>query len=268
MLESYYEEVARKRNQRRVFWIVVLGFSAFLYLFFQGYYPYVRLDTWKFLEMGKPVANEKPQVVRAFGIINVRAVPDPDTITISSPSIGTKTVPNDDKGFFDFGNYSVEIRKEGYVPVSLATKLDKSNAFSISVVELFRKPTYSKSLVQADMAEDLGGGKILVREREEKGDAPSSLSGSIYRILDAKTFEIVASVRTDARHVGGRLFEKRGAFLSYEDSGLAPTALKTASGTLSIELCENATMDAEKIRCPKNGNVLIPHETSLRDRLL
>lgn len=155
MLESYYGEVERKKNQRRIFWLIVFGFATFLYLFFQGYYPYVRFDTWKFLEMGKPELAEKPQVVRAFGIINVRAIPEPDLIAISSPSMGTKIVANDDKGFFDFGNYSVEIRKEGYVPVSLAAKIDKSNAFSISIVELFKTPTYLPLLVPAEMAEDL-----------------------------------------------------------------------------------------------------------------
>lgn len=69
--------------------------------------------------------------------------------------MGTKIVANDDKGFFDFGNYSVEISKEGYIPVSLTAKIDKSNAFSISVIELFKMPTYSPLLVPAEMAEDL-----------------------------------------------------------------------------------------------------------------
>ena len=50
MLENYYEEIGRKRRERWAFWIVVWALSVFLYLFFQGYYPYVKFDTWKFLE--------------------------------------------------------------------------------------------------------------------------------------------------------------------------------------------------------------------------
>ena len=159
MLENYYEEVGRKRRERWMFWIVVWALSTFLYLFFQGYYPYVRFDTWKFLEKrGGNVAEtpaEKPQVVRAFGIINVRTVPAPDRIVISSPTIGEKSIPNDDKGFFDFGSYSIRIDKDGYLPVSLSATLDKVNSFSINVLELFKTPTYSPFIIPAEIAEDL-----------------------------------------------------------------------------------------------------------------
>lgn len=171
MLENYYEEIGRKRRERRMFWIVVWALSAFLYLFFQGYYPYVKFDTWNFLEKNRGEISEnekeKPQVVRAFGIINVRAVPAPDRIVISSPAIGEKNIPNDDKGFFDFGSYSIKIEKEGYLSVNLSTTLDKVNSFSISVLELFKTPTFSPFIVPAELTEDLGGGKILVRERSE-----------------------------------------------------------------------------------------------------
>ncbi|MDQ1344157.1 MAG: hypothetical protein QG650_877, partial [Patescibacteria group bacterium] len=55
MLENYYEEIGRKRRERWVFWIIVWMLSTFLYLFFQGYYPYVRLDMGKFFEEDRPV---------------------------------------------------------------------------------------------------------------------------------------------------------------------------------------------------------------------
>lgn len=159
MLENYYEEIGRKRRERWMFWIVVWALSTFLYLFFQGYYPYVKFDTWKFLEKrgGSEVETpvEKPQVVRAFGIINVRAVPSPDRIVISSPTIGERSIPNDDKGFFDFGSYSIKIEKGGYLPVSLSTTLDKVNSFSINVLELFKTPTYSPFIIPAELTENL-----------------------------------------------------------------------------------------------------------------
>lgn len=163
MLENYYEEIGRKRRERWVFWIIVWMLSTFLYLFFQGYYPYVRLDMGKFFEEDRPVA--KPQVVRAFGIINVMAIPIPDAITVSSSTFGTKIIPNDDKGFFDFGTYSIRVEKDGYLPISLRATLSKEDSFSISVLELFKRPLYAPFPIPADFAEDLGGGRILVRER-------------------------------------------------------------------------------------------------------
>ncbi|MFZ3232194.1 MAG: hypothetical protein WA194_01410 [Patescibacteria group bacterium] len=254
MLENYYEEIGRKRRERWAFWTVVWALSVFLYLFFQGYYPYVKFDTWKFLETAErhpsEAIAEKPQVVRAFGIINVRTVPSPDRISIRSPIIGERVIPNDDKGFFDFGNYSIKIEKDGYLPVALSTTLDKVNSFSINVLELFKTPTYAPFIVPADLAEDLGGGKFLVRERTSTGQ---SLSGSVYRLMDSKDFSVAKSFRTDARYLGGTLFEKRGIILSYdEELGLGPTRMKTASGETTLDLCEEALLEKGQVVCPKN----------------
>lgn len=275
MLENYYEEIARKRHERGMFWFIVWALSIFLYLFFQGYYPYVKFDMGKFFETAEQrpsdLPENKPQVVRAFGIINVRTVPAPDRILISSSTIGEKSIPNDDKGFFDFGSYAVKIEKEGYVPVTLSTVLDKENSFSISVLELFKRPVYAPFIIPANLTEDLGGGKLLVRERTSTGEALTggTLSGSVYRLVDSKDFSVTSSFRTDAKYLGGTLFEKHGAILSYdEDLGLVPAKMKTSSGETVLTLCEDALLEAGKVVCPKNGNVLFPHETTLKDRLL
>lgn len=94
MLENYYEEISRKRWERRVYWIAVFALSTFLYLFFQGYYPYVKFNADKI--------EKRPQVVRAFGIVNVRTVPAPEHIWIWNGGMQAKEIQNDDKGFFDF----------------------------------------------------------------------------------------------------------------------------------------------------------------------
>lgn len=264
MLETYYEEIARKRRQRRIFWIVVWLLASFLYLFFQGYYPYVRIDLGQFFESQEEPA--KPQVVRAFGIINVRTSPAPDRIVVSSPTIGEKNIPNDDKGFFDFGTYSVKVEKEGYVPVSLEVALDKANSFSISALELFRNPEPAEFPIPVEWAESLGGGKLLVREKAGTGGI--SASGSVYRVLDSK-LSTVSSFRTDARHIGGGYFEKKGAVLAYDEtSGLTPVRPKTGSGIVASAVCENAVLVGSDIRCPKTGLSFAPHETSLADRFL
>ncbi len=85
MLETYFEEIARKRRGRRIFWVAVFGFASFLYLFFQGYYPYVRIDFAEFFDRQSSETSQKPQVVRAFGIIIVRTSPAPDRISVQAP---------------------------------------------------------------------------------------------------------------------------------------------------------------------------------------
>ncbi len=49
MIESYQTEVARKQRAARIFWLIVFMFSGFLYFFFQGYYPDIRLGVKQFL---------------------------------------------------------------------------------------------------------------------------------------------------------------------------------------------------------------------------
>lgn len=44
--------------------------------------------------------------------------------------------------------------------------------------------------------------------------------------------------------------------------------MRTASGETTLELCENALLERDKVICPKNGMVLIPHEITLKDRIL
>lgn len=272
MLDNYYEEIVRKRRERWIFWIAVLSLSTFLYLFFQGYYPYVKFDADKI--------EKKPQIVRAFGIVNVRSVPAPDSVWIWSKDMPAKELPNDDKGFFDFGDYSVTVEKAGYLTVPLSVRLSRENSFSISVIELFRAPIPKPFPFQADLAEDLGGGILLVRERPGAGSAAgtgellgtgSSATGSTYRLLNAESFESVSKFRTDARYLGSGLFEKNGTILSYgARSGFEASDLRTASGTMAPlgTYCQNAKLRRGAIECPETGDRLYPHEMTLKDRIL
>lgn len=146
----------------------MFAFATFLYLFFQGYYPYVRFDVAQFFTerpMGVEVPPEKPQVVRAFGIINVRTSPAPDTILIRQADGKERLVANDDKNFLDFGKYFVRVEKAGYVPLSLDILLDRVNAFSINVFNLLKTPAPKEFQFLIDRADILENGGLLVREK-------------------------------------------------------------------------------------------------------
>lgn len=39
MMQTYYDEIRKKRRASRIFWGFVFFFAFFLYFFFQGYYP-------------------------------------------------------------------------------------------------------------------------------------------------------------------------------------------------------------------------------------
>lgn len=43
MLQSYDQEIREKRRAARIFWYIVCIFAIFLFFFFQGYYPSIRI---------------------------------------------------------------------------------------------------------------------------------------------------------------------------------------------------------------------------------
>lgn len=71
-MESYHQEIIRKRRSARVFWLIVFAFATLLYFFFQGYYPNISLGLKEITGSGH-IADES--IVKAFGIINVKVNP-------------------------------------------------------------------------------------------------------------------------------------------------------------------------------------------------
>jgi hypothetical protein len=49
MIESYQEEVYKKRNAHAIFWGFVFAFALLLYMFFQGYYFSIQVGFEKLL---------------------------------------------------------------------------------------------------------------------------------------------------------------------------------------------------------------------------
>lgn len=54
MIETYFEEVKRKKRNARIFWLITLIISIIFYLFFKGYYLSFDVDLKNFfLEKNK-----------------------------------------------------------------------------------------------------------------------------------------------------------------------------------------------------------------------
>lgn len=140
MLESYQQEVLRKRQSARIFWLIVLVCSLFLYFFFQGYYPDVRVGMRRiFMEPGNSNFTGSTDIMRSFGIINVRSTQLDATITLGSGSYA-----NNEKRMSDYGNYIMDIQKSGYIPNHLEFTIDREKPYFIEKVSLFPRPEYKK----------------------------------------------------------------------------------------------------------------------------
>lgn len=140
MLESYQQEVKRKRQSARIFWLIVFVCSLFLYFFFQGYYPDIRVGMRRiFMEPGNNNFTGSTDIMRSFGIINVRTTQVDANITLGSGSYA-----NNEKRMSDYGNYTMDIQKSGYISNHLEFTIDREKPYFIEKVSLFPRPEYKK----------------------------------------------------------------------------------------------------------------------------
>ncbi len=140
MIESYQAEVARKQKAARIFWLIVFMFAGFLYFFFQGYYPDVRLGVKQFLgTSGSTLGDSPSDLIKSFGIINI-SVKKPTGATIS---LGSGSYVNNDKLMTNYGAYTATISKVGYISDVFDFVIDRESPYYISTVSLLRAPTYA-----------------------------------------------------------------------------------------------------------------------------
>lgn len=100
MIPSYQEEIRIHKNKDRIFWVIVIIMTIFLYFFFQGYYP----NYERFLNRED---TSKQAFLKPFGIIDIHVFPSPDKILINNEQYN-----NNSKTIFDLGEYTVSIQKK------------------------------------------------------------------------------------------------------------------------------------------------------------
>jgi hypothetical protein len=166
MIESYQAEVARKQKAARIFWLIVFTFAGFLYFFFQGYYPDVRLGVKQFLgTSGSTLGDSPSDLIKSFGIINI-SVKKPTGATIS---LGSGSYVNNDKLMTNYGEYTATISKVGYISDVFDFVIDRESPYYISIVSLLRAPTYAR----------VATGSYTVRKIGDTSWIQSGASGSV-----------------------------------------------------------------------------------------
>lgn len=166
MIESYQTEVARKQRAARIFWLIVFTFAGFLYFFFQGYYPDIRLGVKQFLGASGNTLGENPSdLIKSFGIINI-SVKKPTGATIS---LGSGSYVNNDKLMTNYGTYTASISKSGYITDVFDFVIDRESPYYISTVSLLRELSYAR----------VATGSYTVRKIDDTSWMQSGSSGSV-----------------------------------------------------------------------------------------
>jgi hypothetical protein len=140
MIPSYQNEISEKRRGARLFWCIVFIASIFLYFFFQGYYPDVRLGLKRILsESGTTTHSGVSDLIRSFGIINIVTIPADATITL-----GSGAYTSNEKQMSDYGLYHMNIEKSDYLTNRITFMIDRNKPYLIEKISLLPTPKYQK----------------------------------------------------------------------------------------------------------------------------
>lgn len=138
MIQSYQEEIRAKRVAARIFWLVVFVFAGFLYFFFQGYYPSVDFRLTHILGTESVSGEEWGVTIRSFGIVNVKSIPNTSSLVLNNNPYG-----NDEKKMVDYGDYTLTISGEWYLPGVFHFAINREKPYYIDAINLMPTPRYA-----------------------------------------------------------------------------------------------------------------------------
>lgn len=248
MLESYEQEITRKRRAARVFWLIVFLFATFLYFFFQGYYPSMNLKNFRENLSGTGKIEEKirNELIRSFGIVNIKTTPTQASIMLfdwETDRSGT-LLWQDEKKMVNYGKYSLAVSWEGYLSGEVVFRIDQNTPFYIDTLTLVPNIQYNR----------IGSGSMrLVRSGtdllEETG------SGWYLRSQDFTGRTLIS--REKMRYIGEGIFLS-GSWLALFSSEQGSFEKKIWSGSMQfLDECQRrVTIVWGKLFCPEKEKVL------------
>ncbi len=235
MIESYQIEIMKKHRAARLFWLIVFVFAFFLYFFFQGYYPDVRLGMRRiFSESGTLGNSGSSDLIRSFGIINVRAIPTDSTITLDSGSYS-----NNDKRISDYGKYSMQIENSGYLPNTMQFILDREKPFFIEKVSLIPRPIYQKLKSVTEVYQ--------ITEDEYIFKTASGL------VWSGSTASGKVNYKESLQYIGGRYFKSATGVLIW---GVEKFEKTNASIANFVQTCKKAQVIYGLLYCSRSQSIL------------
>lgn len=140
MIETYQQEVIRKRRASRIFWVLVFLFAGYLYFFFQGYYPNINFSVRSIFSTGGMERPNIDNIIKSFGIINVAVKPTDATIMLDSGSYN-----NNEKRMVSYGTYALIVNRDDYIENKTEIKLDTDANYYIDKLTLLPKPLYTRT---------------------------------------------------------------------------------------------------------------------------
>ncbi|MBC7503472.1 hypothetical protein H7169_00680 [Candidatus Gracilibacteria bacterium] len=173
-------------------------------------------------------------LIRSFGIINVKTIPIDSTLTL-----GTDSYSNNDKRMSDYGYYNMQISKSGYLTNTMEFLLDREKPFFIEKVTLLPHPSYEKLNGLLDLYQ-VANDEYITR----------MASGLFWSgALSSSKVNYSGSLE----QIGGRYFRSGTGVLLW-DAGKFEKA--NTAITNFVSTCEQVVWKYDLFSCPKSMSLL------------
>ncbi|GAB0174301.1 MAG: hypothetical protein HHAS10_01800 [Candidatus Altimarinota bacterium] len=237
MLESYEQEVIRKRRASRIFWFLVFSFATFLYFFFQGYYPALDITWRQVFSSGGMRELSKDELIRSFGIINVRTYPRESNMVVNGEAFGF-----DEKRMVPYGKYRLSVGKPGYIQDRVRFEITKKTPYFISEIHLMPRAKYTK----------VTSGEIQISPKDE--GTWIAVEAKKHLIYD-KFFSTGTRIPPLGKLIGEGFFLSGSSLYKYENSDWEK---KSWSGSINlIKKCgDSLRVEFSYLICDENQEVL------------
>lgn len=232
MIDTYQSEIAKKRKNARWFWIIVVLCATFLYFFFQGYYPDVKLG-WKRIfseDIETSTSGSFEDLIKSFGIINVKTIPNTASILIGSGTYG-----NNEKRMTNYGTYTMTIANPWYRENILSFVIDREKPYFIEEISLLPNPQY-RELTDINNAYQIDDATYIL----------GTASGMTASGVTSNTG--IISKNTNLKHIGGIYFQSGATLYEWQSDRLVRSSPDREN---YIETCPQIEwIEDNSISCP------------------
>jgi len=176
------------------------------------------------------VSGNFEDLIRSFGIINVKTIPNTATITIGSGAYG-----NNEKRMTNYGEYIMNIVSPWYLENTLNFIIDKEKPYFIEEISLLPIPQYTKT-IDIDTAYQVDYDTYLIK-------TASGLTAS-----GVVSHTGVVTKNLNLKHIGGLYFQSGTTLYEWQGEGLSRGSYEREN---FINTCPNVRwMNNNVLYCP------------------
>lgn len=254
MIDSYNEEVRKKRQRNLFFWLLVLIFAIGLFFFFKGKYISLNVNWNTALsesgntfsgeivasESGNQPLNNSLISFHSFGIVNVKVTPDDSKIFLNNDPYSNNSKPR-----VDYGKYVLQVQKDDYIPGEMHFEISDEKNFYIDDIFLLKKPEYKEF-------DGIADGRII----NIADNAWLGYSGSGMLLFENNFLTGTVVNRNALASIGGGKFLSGGVVVEYNTLGRHWAAETNPIINAFVRRCEGIIFHHGLYHCHENNTAM------------